>query len=468
MNIKLKKKGLFPFDYQLPVYNFYYPFSGEFIEGKNTLNELHSANVFPKKRALYFHIPFCDTICNFCPFTRGTYKDSKEIDNYFSALIKEIEYKVAFHSVNNLPINAIFFGGGTPSVLSADQIVKIGEIINKYFDLSLIKEFSFEIEVKSLTEEKARAMSKIGVTHPRFGLQTFSDKWRNIFNLTAELHQVYQAIDTLNKYFENISFDILYGMSGHTEEELIEDLEKSCNTGVTNIDVYPIDNVMSQPSLHNKLREYSPTSATRKLLMNGSVDTYMRSKGYMPHNGHGYRKVDNDLISSDVVYDGYIFEYHKHVYGYNDCDLVGFGSSAISIMYGLKAINTGKKNSYVRNVLEGNIEGTYRHFLFDKNLIDIRPILFHLAYFGKLSLNKVDSFMDLFQLSNKLNELKDYNLIAINDSEIKLTKVGWFNYVNIMYYLLPEIEKERLEHFISLNLDNKNKDLKEVELLFNA
>lgn len=95
--------------------------------------------------------------------------------------MKEIEIKpkmVDFHAV---PVRAIFFGGGTPSILSAENIRAIWAAIHRYFDLSKLVEFSFEIEVKSLNDDKISVLQDIGVTHPRFGLQTFSPLWRKLF-----------------------------------------------------------------------------------------------------------------------------------------------------------------------------------------------------------------------------------------------------------------------------------------------
>lgn len=315
---------LLPFNMQYPVYNFFFPNSGVPAHHRDFEKILSAANVVVRKRALYIHIPFCDTICSFCPFTRGRVKDPNIIELYVQALINEIELKCKLFSLDSAPINAIFFGGGTPSMMSADQIIRIGTVLQRNFDLSKVKEFSFEIEVKSLTQEKAKAMQSIGVTHPRFGLQTFSQKWRDLFTLTATLDQIKCSIDILSKIFSTVSFDILYGMSGHTEEELLQDLTLACNTGVSNIDIYPIDNIMTQPALHKALTalNYTPMSATRKFAMNMLVDGYMRSRGYMPHNGHGYRRVGGEHVTQDIVYTGYSFEYHEHVYGYQDHDLI--------------------------------------------------------------------------------------------------------------------------------------------------
>jgi coproporphyrinogen III oxidase-like Fe-S oxidoreductase len=173
---------LLPFNMQYPIYNFFFPNSGVVANHGEITRILSVANLMVRKRALYVHIPFCDTICSFCPFTRGRVNDLNIIELYVQALINEIEIKSKFLHFGSAPINAIFFGGGTPSMMSADQITRIGAVLQRNFDLTEVKEFSFEIEVKSLTAEKAKAMRSIGVTHPRFGLQTFSKKWRDLFS----------------------------------------------------------------------------------------------------------------------------------------------------------------------------------------------------------------------------------------------------------------------------------------------
>ena len=143
------------------------------------------------------------------------------IDAYVENLLREIQIKSEAVDLKAVPVTSIFFGGGTPSLLDPDQILRIGAAIKDNFDLTQLTEFSFEIEVKSLTRARAEAMRAIGVTHPRFGLQTFDQNWRDTFDLTATLGQVREATALLIEIFPFQTFDILYGMSGQDEEELV-------------------------------------------------------------------------------------------------------------------------------------------------------------------------------------------------------------------------------------------------------
>lgn len=416
-----------------------------------------------KSLALYFHIPFCETICSFCPFTRGKFRDISVIEDYVQSLIKEVELKSKHVDFKSTPVQSIFFGGGTPSLLNPEQITRIGNVIKEHFDLSEIREFSFEIEVKSLTEDKAKALKDIGVTHPRFGLQTFNKRYREAFTLSASIEQIKDAVDLLKSYFEYQSFDILYGMSGQDEEELIQDLEQAVALGTTNIDIYPIDNIMTQVSLHKHIEsnDWEPTSAMRKFNMNILVDKIMRSSGFMPHNGHGYfrTKVTDEVVSKD-----YSFVYHEHVYGHSDYNLLGFGVNAISSLKGRVVTNTQSKNKY-REYLSSD-EVSCHISEHDITLDYSKPLILHLPYHGEVNKGLIDFDKIHKTLPAKLKDLIQEDLIKEEENKYVLTKLGWYWYVNIIYYLMPKDDQLVLNDVVVQRLKDKGRNFTKKELLY--
>jgi oxygen-independent coproporphyrinogen-3 oxidase len=462
MNL-LRRHSLIKFDRQFPIYNFFFPNQGKQRSSNSLVDALRDAGTFAKARALYFHVPFCDTICNFCPFTRGLYSDRDVIDRYFESLLSEVRLKADLVDLKQVPIRAIFFGGGTPSLLNPDQIHRIGELIHQVFDLRQLREFSFEIEVKSLTPERAQAMHAIGVTHPRFGLQTFSPKWREMFDLTASLPQIHAATQLLRQTFPYQTFDILYGMSGQDEEELVADLEAAVAMGTTNVDIYPIDNIMTQVGLHAKLGQagHAPTSAMRKFGMNVLIDQFMRHSGFMPHNGHGYVRTPH---TPAVVSDAYSFVYHEHVYGYHDLDLLGFGTNAVSSMKGHVVTNTHSKKVYREQLAAGVLPCTISQH--DVALDYSRPVILRLAYHGELDKRLVHWDRVHPEVLDKLEHLKDEGLVAENDTHLQLTKLGWYWYVNIMVYLMPREDQLVMNSMVVDQLKVPGRTFVKTELLY--
>lgn len=459
----LEQTSLIKFDRQFPIYNFFFPNQGKERSSDSMSEVWNDAQSHAQSRALYFHIPFCDTICNFCPFTRGKYSDRAVIDQYFEYLLTEIRMKADLVDLAQVPIGAIFFGGGTPSLLNPEQIREIGALIKHTFDLSHLREFSFEVEVKSLTRERAEAMREIGVTHPRFGLQTFSPKWREMFDLTASLTQIHDAAVMLKDMFPYQTFDILYGMSGQDEEELIADLHAAVALGTTNIDIYPIDNIVTQVGLHEKLAKVHaiPTSAMRKFSMNVLIDQFMRHSGFMPHNGHGYVRT---TPTPDVVSNSYSFVYHEHVYGYHDFDLMGFGINAISSTMGHVITNTHSKKVYRERITQNRLPCEISQH--DHSLDYSRPIIIRLAYHGHIDKRRVVWDRVHPEVIGKLELLKQEGFVVESQNSMALTKLGWYWYVNLMYFLMPKADQLLMNSVVVDKLKDPGRKFSRRELLY--
>ncbi|GGK41226.1 coproporphyrinogen-III oxidase family protein [Aliivibrio fischeri] len=463
MEIHLRPHNKIKFNAQFPIYNFFFPSQINIDKDLKLLDVLSHVNQGITSRALYFHFPFCETICSFCPFTKGIYKSENDIDRYVSAIIKEIKLKAKLIQADSVPVEAIFFGGGTPSLLSPEQIKRVGQAIIEHFDLSKLKEFSFEIEVKSLTLNKILAMKAIGVTHPRFGLQTFNKEWRQNFALTATLKQIKAASELLNENFHYVSFDILYGMHGQTIEEIKKDLDLAIELNTTNIDIYPIDNVMTQAKLHKLVsrKNYPITKAIDKHNMRIIIDKHMRKKGFMPHNGHGYFR---EIATKNIVSSNYSFVYHEHVYGYSDKDLIGFGVNAVSSIKNHVITNISGREAYINSINNNNIPCSISKHTDVMDLV--KPLLLRLPYHGEVEKKRTNSKQLPAEFTSKLRSLIDCNLIEETEDLYKLTKEGWEWYSNIMYYLMPQIERNYISQFVYSELNKPGKNIVVDELIY--
>lgn len=474
MKLTLRPQQLpdFAFDRQVPVFNIYYPLQWDADAGDVFCNPIEAMREVPLHEigsaALYFHFPFCDTICNFCPFTRGKFGDREIIARYLDALIREVERKAQVTDLKALPVRAIFVGGGTPSLMTAEEILKFGAMIKAHFDLSRLREFSFECEVKSVTRDKVLALKEIGVTNARYGLQTFNPYWRDMFDLTASLDQIYTANELFRTLLPRSSFDILYAMDGHTDEEFLADIDEATRISDL-VDVYPIDNVVTQIKLHEKLvaAGKQPTSANKRFDMNVRLRDHMRERGFLPHNGHGYvRCTPEELARNPVVSRTYTFDYHNHVYGHADTVVVGFGVNAISILPRMTLSNTNNRVQYIRDMTEGDGGRTTQISRHGPEIDASRPLVTRLPYHGFVEKDQV-RWRDMpSHTLDALSQFLDAGLVLDAGHEYTLTMEGWRWYVNMMYYSMPLSQKSVLDNFIIHNLRQPGRRITAEQITF--
>jgi len=161
---------------------------------------------------LYLHIPFCSSRCSYCDFATGLYQ-GELADRYVRALVAEI--RSSRHIGDS--VDTIYFGGGTPSLLTPAQLEAILATVYDCFKVDSKSEVTLEINPGSVNEEKLRAFRSVGVNRASFGAQTFDDAE------LAKLGRSHMAADTLQTFsdlrsvgFENVSFDLIAGLPGQT------------------------------------------------------------------------------------------------------------------------------------------------------------------------------------------------------------------------------------------------------------
>src|SRR3982750_4738496 len=126
---------------------------------------------------VYLHIPFCKSRCSYCDFATDVYKNSEAVGRYVLALCKEInEYRIPHVRKGDTTIDTIYFGGGTPSLLSPNQVQRVLRSVNNKFTVSLDMEITMEMNPATVTPETLRSYRLLGINRASFGVQTFDDK----------------------------------------------------------------------------------------------------------------------------------------------------------------------------------------------------------------------------------------------------------------------------------------------------
>ena len=168
---------------------------------------------------LYLHIPFCRKRCKFCYFRVYIDKNSKDIQRYLDALAQEVELYSALPAVQDRPLKFVYFGGGTPSYISATHLEAVAKRLQAAKPWSNAEEITFECEPGMLSEPKLETIRTIGVTRLSLGIENFSDyilEENGRAHLSEEIYRSLPWIKALQ--FDQLNIDLIAGMVGETWE----------------------------------------------------------------------------------------------------------------------------------------------------------------------------------------------------------------------------------------------------------
>ena len=206
---------------------------------------------------IYIHIPFCKSRCSYCDFATDVYRNNEAVERYVTALINEIsnfgsqvsdletpKKEIADHRllITNYCFETIYFGGGTPSLLTPKQLEKITDAIYQKFDVQKNIEFTLEMNPGTVSLEKLEDYKSLGVNRASFGVQTFDNR---ALKLLARGHDANDAKETFKFLrqtgFENISFDLIAGLPGQTLTDWEKNLDEALELKPEHLSLYLLE-----------------------------------------------------------------------------------------------------------------------------------------------------------------------------------------------------------------------------------
>lgn len=176
----------------------------------------------PGQRTMYVHIPFCRSRCLFCPFYFGK-TDRAGMEEYLRLLMREIRDASA-SELSKYPVNAVYFGGGTPTDMEPKDFTALLSLIRKHYKLANDCEITVEGRVTGFSEDKMKACVANGVNRFSIGVQTFNTKIRKSLGRLADRTQVISTLERLISFNQAaVVIDLLYGLPGQTMHDWVED-----------------------------------------------------------------------------------------------------------------------------------------------------------------------------------------------------------------------------------------------------
>ncbi|MEK5441771.1 radical SAM family heme chaperone HemW [Fredinandcohnia sp. FSL W7-1320] len=365
-------------------------------------------------RAAYLHIPFCEQICHYCDFNKVFLK-GQPVDEYLQYMDTEMKNTVEAHPPATL--KSIFVGGGTPTVLSVNQLETFLTSINQYLKpQSDTIEFTFEANPGDLTEDKLKVLLDSGVNRISFGVQTFDDELLKAIGRTHRREDVFHTIELAKRVgFKNISIDLMYALPQQTIESFQESLNLAFSLDVEHVSAYSLIiepktvfyNLMRKGNLHlpsqeNEARMY---------------EILMEEMGK-----HGLHQYEISNFSKDN------YESRHNLTYWNNEEYYGIGAGAHSYLGGRRISNAGPIKKYMQTIDDHGFPYVETHEVTKQEKMEEELFLglrktkgVSIPHFSeKFSISIFDVFAD------QIKEQKEKGLLEEKDDYIRLTHAGKF------------------------------------------
>jgi oxygen-independent coproporphyrinogen-3 oxidase len=191
-------------------------------------------------RGVYIHVPYCDRICGFCNLNR-TERCAADLDAYASYIESEIKTFGTYPYIKEQPFSVVYFGGGTPTILSTEQLSRILNALHENIPLTEDCEISVETTQHNLGVKKALALAALGVNRFSVGIQTFSGRGRKVLGRTYDDQKALEELREIRAAFKGVlGIDIIYSYPGQSLEELSEDAEICVSSGIDSVSFYSL------------------------------------------------------------------------------------------------------------------------------------------------------------------------------------------------------------------------------------
>lgn len=266
------------------------------------------------RRVIYLHVPFCNKICTFCPFHRPDELDRREYHKY---LIEEI-HKIRAYPYMEAPIDAINFGGGTPTSLSPAQMKAVLAELHNSFQVAPEAEISVETSATGLSDEMIGVLKEGGVNRLSVGIQTFDDGARKLLGRRGSGEFAASRVAAaMNAGIRNTNIDLIYNYPSQTDAQLINDLNVISELDVAGISFYSL-------MLHEKTPLYNRLDGSTKAQMqNMTREKELFDMIFDNLAPHGYKMLELTKLVKDGR-DRYDYMEIRHSGG--SCIALGHGA----------------------------------------------------------------------------------------------------------------------------------------------
>jgi oxygen-independent coproporphyrinogen-3 oxidase len=398
---------------------------------------LHSTPNADTPLGLYLHIPFCRKRCKFCYFRVYTDKNARDVETYLAALVKEVELYSKLPIVGARPLHYVYFGGGTPSFLSAAQLRGLIERLKQYLPWDNAQEVTFECEPGTLQQHKLEALKEMGITRLSLGIENFNDK---ILEENGRAHlsaEIYRAYDwTRDLQFDQVNIDLIAGMVGETWDNWRDCVRKTIELDPDSVTIYqmelPFNTVYSKELLGVGGRVVSGESSGAALPLTShhspltSIADWPTKRAWVNHAFDELAKVGYEVSSAYTMVKDRSrcrFVYREGLW--HGADMFGTGVASFGHVKGVHVQNVDSWEQYVGVLDKGELPlhralpVKPRDLLIRELILQLKTGRLDTGYFQqKFGTDVLNDFAEGF------GQMAEEGYLIRNDGSVELTRAG--------------------------------------------
>lgn len=363
---------------------------------------------------LYVHIPFCQSICNFCPYCKVKYE--KELcDRYVDALLREIHLVGSQHT-GKKEATSLYFGGGTPA-LAVNRLKEIIDAVQEHFVIT--EGIGVELHPDNISPSVLRALKAAGVTKISIGIQSFQKKFQNVLGRTnVDITAIRKSLSEIP--FETVSMDFIFALPTQTFEDLKADIDAAFQNGANHIAIYPFIDFTFTSSTVTTM----PKKEKQTLL--DAITRYCTGKGYTRSSIWTFSS-EKEAKYSSMTRDNFL----------------GFGCSATTLLKDQFKINTFSVDDYCKRIDQEELPTSLTiRFSVRQRMV---YYLFWTAYSTKVDAKDFEKFFGVplkKMYGTELKLAKLFGLVTEENEIYSMTLKGAFYYHYYEnFYTLSYIDK---------------------------
>lgn len=357
---------------------------------------------------IYIHIPFCKQKCTYCDFHFSTTFHSYR-DRMIASICRELELQKDY--LKNQPIETIYFGGGTPSILKMEELNQILKTIGDHFNTVKFQEITLEANPDDITEESITSWKNAGINRLSIGLQSFKESDLQWMNRAHSVQEAFNCVDLAVKNgIDIITVDLIYGLPGLTNEEWIRHIETVVKMGVKHISAYCLT-VEEGTALDKFVQKGKIIPASEQ----HQAEQFLLLVETLEKNGFHQYEISNFCKQG--------FESRHNSSYWKGIHYLGIGPSAHSYNGHSRSWNIRNNHSYM-NAIE-NLTPWFETEELSKTDVYNELLLTGLRTVYGVNLNQLNEILTLNpDFHAQINQLCSKGLMEKENSSIRLTKTG--------------------------------------------